>query len=216
MECGRRESNPSLIKPAYVFGDFPPRGARVTPGKYTVRATAAGRTVTVAAEVRKDPNAAASPEDLTAQYAFLNQARRDLETIHETLRRIKDLKLQAREYARRAAAAGKGDDFRARADSVVKALEPIEDELYNPKLKTGQDSLNFLPKLDFQFAALAGMVDTGDSKPTAASHGRHKELKAQLDSLLARLRKAVDTEVAEFNRAAAAAGGTAIVVPTNK
>jgi hypothetical protein len=213
-----RDEVPSLIQPAYVFGDYPPQGVRVTPGRYTVRVTALGKTLEAPIEVVPNPTATATAPaaDLTAQYTFLTAVRRDVETIHDTLRQIKDVKDQVRRYAKRAAAAGKGDALTAQADAVVKAFEPIEAELYNPKLQTSQDSLNYLPKLDFQFTALAGMADTADMKPTAASHVRYTELKAQLDAALVRVKAVMDKDVDAFNNSVKDLAMPAVIVGTGR
>ena len=205
------ENATSLIKPAYIYGDYVSAGARVTPGTYTVRVTSRGKTLTAPVEVKPNPSVKASPADLAAQYQFMNTIRGDVQTIHDTLRQIKDVKLQVKGYAKRMTAAGKGGKLKELADSVVKAFEPIEQALYNPRLQANQDTLNFLPKLDFQLAALAGMADGADAKPTTASFVRYRELKAQMDTLLAQAKKVVDTEVAAFNREAAALGGPAVV-----
>lgn len=207
-----REEVPSLIQPAYVFGDYPPQGVRVTPGRYTVRVTAHGKTIEAPIEIVPSPTGAVPAGDLAAQYAFLTTVRRDVETIHDTLRQIKDVKDQVRRYGKRASAAGKGDSLKAKADQVVKAFEPIEAELYNPELRTGQDSLGHLPKLDFQFAALAGMADTADMKPTAASHLRYTELKAQLDAVLARVKGVMDKDIADFNKTVQGLAMPAVIV----
>lgn len=211
-----REAPLSLIKPAYVFGDFPPGAARVTPGPYTVRLTAAGSTTTAPLEVRPNPSIAVPAADVAAQYAFLNAIRADVETIHDALRQIKDLKDQAKQYARRSAAAGRGDTLTPLAEAVTKAFEPIEAALYNPGLRTSQDSLNFLPKLDFQFTALAGMADTADVKPTVAARQRYDELKAKLTAELERVGGVIKKEVAAFNAEAARLGGQAVVVGSGK
>jgi len=211
-----RASRPDLIKPAYIFGDFPPQSARVTPGRYTVRVTAGAAKAEAAFDVVPNPAGAVPAADIQAQSAFLDTVQKDVETIHDTLRRIKDVKDQAQGYARRTASAGKGDTLKAKADAVVKAFEPIEAELYNPKIRTSQDSLNYLPKLDFQLAGLAGMADTADVKPTAASHARYAELKKQLDGLLARAQAVMDKDVAEFNTAVRELGGPAIIIAPSK
>jgi len=211
-----RGARPDLIRPAYVFGDFPPQSARVTPGRYTVRVKSGDKTAEASFDVVANPTITVPAADLQAQYAFLDTVQTDVETIHDTLRRIKDVKEQAGGYARRIAASGKGDALKAKAEAIVKAFASIEAELYNPNLRTSQDSLNFLPKLDFQLAGLAGMADTADVKPTAASGARYAELKAQLDGLLARVQTVMDKDVADFNTAVQEMGGPAIVVSTPK
>jgi hypothetical protein len=207
-----RDEEPSLIQPTYVFGDYPPQGVRVTPGRYTVRVTGLGKTHEAPIEIVPNPTASTPAADLTAQYSFLTTVRRDVETIHDTLRQIKDVKDQVKRYGKRAAAAGKGDALKSAADAIVKAFEPIEADLYNPKLQTSQDSLNYLPKLDFQFTALAGMADTAEVKPTVASHARYRELKVQLDAILVRVKAVMDTDVDAFNRAVKDLAMPAVIV----
>ncbi len=208
-----REPAPTLTVPRFIYGDFPPSGIRVTPGTYTVRLTAAGRTTDQPFEVRPNPALSVPVADLAAQAAFLRKVQADLLLIHDTLRRTRDVKAQVTGLAGRAAAIGKADALRPKADAIVDKLEAIERELYNPQLKTSQDSLNFLPKLDFQFAGLAGMSDTADARPTAAAERRYDELKGQLAALIARVQQVLDVEVRDFNAAVVAAGIPAVIVP---
>jgi len=211
-----REPVPSLIKPTYVFGDFPPQGVRVTPGRYTVRLKAAGTSIEAPVEIRPNPTIKTPQADLDAQYAFLTAVRKDLELIHDTLRQMKDVKTQIQGVVKRARLLGKAGTLEAPSKAVVEKIDAIEADLYNPKLRTSQDSLNFLPKLDFQFTALAGMADTADMKPTAASQARYKELKGQLEAVLARVKAVVDVDVAAFNKAVAEAGIPPVVAAPRK
>ena len=212
-----RQSVVSLIMPRYSFGDFPPVGLRVTPGTYTVRLTVGTEKFETPFEVRSNPALKVAPEDLQAQADFLRTVTGDLTTIHNTLRRIKDVKAQVNGLMKRADAIGKGQGLKAAADGLTGKLQAIADELYNPNLKTNQDSLNYLPKLDFQFAGLAGVADTADAKPTAGIVARYTDLKAQLADVMGRTAKIFDTDLAEFNKAVAAAGiPPVILVPFDR
>ena len=100
-------------------------------------------------------------------------------------------------------------------DALTKDLSAIADEFYNPNLKTSQDSLNYLPKLDFQIAGVGGMSDTADAKPTAAAVARHKELQDQLKEILGRLDTTLDRDLGALNKAVADIPPV-IVVPGEK
>ncbi|MCX6550423.1 MAG: glycosyl hydrolase, partial [Acidobacteria bacterium] len=183
-----RETVTGLIMPRYTFGDFPPQGSRITPGRYSVRLTV-GKDIVgdVPFEVRPNPSVKVSPDDLAAQYAFLKRVRADLLSIHDAVRRIKDVKAQV-------AAAIVGQHRRDPATT-----------------------LNYLPKLDFQFAGLAGVADTADAKPTSGVLARYQDLKTQLTAVSERLQKLFDIDVPEFNKAVSAAGVPAIAVaPADK
>jgi hypothetical protein len=136
----------------------------------------------------------------------------DLVLIHDTLRRTKDVRAQVADLGRRAEALGKGAAVKTKADAIARKLTDLEDELFNPNLKTSQDSLNYLPKLDFQFAGVAGMSDTADARPTAAAEKRYAELKAQLTGILAKVEQVLDADVRDFNAAVRAADIPAVIV----
>ena len=86
-------------------------------------------------------------------------------TLNAAVRRIKDVKLQLAGLQKRADAIGKGAALKDKTDALTKKLSAIADELYNPELRTSQDSLNYLPKLDFQISGVGGMSDGADATP---------------------------------------------------
>jgi len=216
-----RQFAPTLIKPRYTYGDFPPDGIRITPGTYRVRLTVggtggvgsdSGSKVETMFEVRSNPALKVPAEDLKAQADFLHAVRDDLLTLHAAVRRIKDVKLQMAGLQKRADATGKGAALKAKTDALTKKLSDIADELYNPSIKTSQDSLNFLPKLDFQISGVGGMSDTADAKPTAAALARHKELQGQLKAILGRLDAALSQDLGALNKTVADAGIPPVIV----
>jgi hypothetical protein len=206
-----RQPAPTLVRPRYTYGDFPPQGIRITPGKYRVRLKVGAETRELPFEVQSNPGVKVAAEDLKAQADFLHAMRDDLVALNRAVRRIKDVKLQMAGLQKRADAIGKGAAIREKTDALTKTLSGIADELYNPNIKTSQDSLNYLPKLDYQFAGVGGMSDTADAKPTAAAVVRHKELQAQLKEILGRVDAALAQDLGALNKAVADAGIPPIV-----
>jgi photosystem II stability/assembly factor-like uncharacterized protein len=212
-----RQAVTGLVMPRYTYGDFPPQGVRITPGRYTVRVSVGQDKVEAPFDVRPNPAVNVSNADLVAQADFLKMVRDDLLAIHNAIRRIKDVRAQTTGLMKRAEAIGKGQALKSSADALIEKLNLVADQLYNPNLKTSQDSLNYLPKLDFQFAGLAGVADTADARPTAGILARYKDLKRELTAVTQRLQATLDVELAEFNRAVAAAGiAPVILVPFDK
>jgi len=206
-----RQTVTSLVMPRYTYGDFPPQGIRITPGRYTIRLSVGPETVETSFEVRANPGANVEASDLAAQADFLRTVRDDLAGIHMAVRRIKDVKAQITSLMKRTNAIGKAEALKPSADALLEKLTAIADELYNPNLKTNQDSLNYLPKLDFQFAGLAGVADTADAKPTAGILARYSDLKAQLVNVTERLKSLFDQDLGAFNKAVAAAGVPSVI-----
>jgi photosystem II stability/assembly factor-like uncharacterized protein len=212
-----RQSVPTLVRPRYTYGDFPPQGIRITPGKYRVRLKVGAETREVPFEVQSNPALKVPAEDLRAQADFLHAVRDDLLTLNAAVRRIKDVKVQLAGLQKRADAIGKGEALKPKTEALTKKLSDIADGLYNPNLKTSQDSLNFLPKLDFQLSGVGGMSDGAEAKPTAAALARHKELQGQLTEILARLDVALTQDLGALNKAVADASiPPVIAVPFEK
>ena len=67
------------------------------------------------------------------------------------------------------AQSGKAGASQQRAQELTAKLDRVAEQLWNPELQADEDSLVYTPKLDFQFAALAGVLATADARPTAAS-----------------------------------------------
>ncbi|MCM2257194.1 MAG: glycosyl hydrolase, partial [Vicinamibacteria bacterium] len=196
--------DPEISSSKETFGDFPPEGPKVIPGTYTVRlVTAAGTPQEKAHEqsfaVTADPRATASATDLQEQYELLLALRGDIERAHDLLRRIRETREQAK--AMTAKAGRLGQTALAEPEKALSAkLTLLEEKIINPKIKANQDTLNFTPKLDFQFSGLAAYVGSADAKPPVASYARRKELLAQLDAVQKDFDALVAADLAAFNK----------------
>jgi photosystem II stability/assembly factor-like uncharacterized protein len=189
------------IAPKAVFNEGVKAPPKVGPGTYQVRLTAGGRTMTEPFEVKPHPAGYAKPEDLKAQYDLLAAIRDRISETHETLLAVRDLRTQMKDLGERAERMGKGADLKKRAAATAEKLTAIEEKLTNPNIQSDEDDLNYEPKLDHDFAYLAGIVASADAKPTKGALGYYDQLKGQLDAVMRDYRAILDGDVAEFNRA---------------
>ena len=83
----------------------------------------------------------------------------------------------------------------------MKPLTVVEEEVYQVKNRSGQDPLNYPIKLNNKIAALAGVVESSDNKPTDQSYTVFKELSAKLDAQLRAMQKTLTTELPRLNAA---------------
>ena len=65
-------------------------------------------------------------------------------------------------------------------------LTAVEEEVYQVRNRSGQDPLNYPIKLNNKIAALIGVIESADNKPTDQSVEVFNELSAQLDAQLQR------------------------------
>jgi photosystem II stability/assembly factor-like uncharacterized protein len=201
-----RMEGPKLITARLVFDDYPPVGVKVAPGAYTVRLRVGTQAFEEQTRVLPNPRVSAPAADLERQQQLLAAIHARLAETHELVRRIRDLETRVRDQAERAAQLGNAGASRERAQELTAKLDRVAEQLWNPELQADEDSLVYTPKLDFQFAALAGVLATADARPTAAEERRFADLDGQLTALRGALREIWDQDLAAFNRALAAAG----------
>src|SRR5450759_164541 len=102
-----RVLKPTLV-PKAVFNEGDKRPPKIAPGTYEVRLTVDGQSFTQPFEVRANPTAGTSAQDLQAQFVLLEQIRDSLSEAHETVLKIRDLKAQIKGIDEHAKKIGKG------------------------------------------------------------------------------------------------------------
>ena len=72
-------------------------------------------------------------------------------------------------------------------DDFETALSAIEGEIYQVKLQSSQDPLNFPIKLNNKIAALQGIIESADVRPTEQTYSMFRTLSNRLDEQLQKL-----------------------------
>jgi photosystem II stability/assembly factor-like uncharacterized protein len=190
------------------------RGPAVPPGRYQVRLSALGQTLTRPLEVRKDPRLSTSDADFAKQYDLRRRIRDKLTETHDAIGRIRDVREQVRAAAGRAQAASARAEVAAAAEALDKTLATVEDALYQTRNQSSQDPLNFPIRLNNKLAALARVVDSADAAPTDQSYAVYDDLVAKIDAQLAALAQTLSADVAAFNRLVREQDVPAVVIKT--
>jgi photosystem II stability/assembly factor-like uncharacterized protein len=172
------------------------RGPVALPGTYQVKVTAGGATQTRPLTIAKDPRTNVSDADLQAQFTLATEIRDKTTAANETVLRIRHLKAQAKDRAEK----GKNAKLTAAGEAFQTALTAIEGEIYQYRNQSNQDPLNYPIKLNNKIAALQGIVESADGKPTAQSYEVFKELSARLDAQFAKLTAALKADLPALNK----------------
>lgn len=176
------------------------RGPAAPMGKYQVRLTTAGQTQTRPFTIATNPlHTNVTDADLQARFQLAMQVRDRLSQANNAVVRIRSLKDQIADRV------GKLDKQKYAAIVVAGAaltakLTDIEGEIYQYRNQSSQDPLNFPIRLNNKLAALEGVVESAEARPTAQSYEVFKDLSARLDEQLAKLAAAMKTDVAAFNQ----------------
>ena len=195
--------------PGMIMWAASTRGPAAPPGRYQVRVTAAGATKTQDVEIRR--NAAVpgvTDADLKAQFDLAMQISERVSEANRAVIRIRGMKDQITERIAKA----NDQSLTSSGQALIEKLTAVEGEIYQHRLRSGQDPLNYPIRLNNKLAALQGTVESGDSRPTDQSRAVFKELSGRLDTELRRLDALVQTDVAAFNKALEAAGQAPIKI----
>jgi hypothetical protein len=173
------------------------QGPVAVPGNYQVRLTVGDHVETQPLVVKIDPRLTSVTEkDLQAQFDFAMKIRDKTSEANQAVIDIREIKKQIKDRVDKS----KDRSLAPGADALTKKLSEVEEEIYQVRNQSNQDPLNFPIKLNNRIAALRRSVETGDARPTNASYIVFKELSAELDVQLARLKALKTADFAEFNK----------------
>jgi len=172
------------------------RGPAAPPGQYQVRLTAAGHTKTETFAIVRNPLGAATDADLQEQFKLARQINDRVTAANEAVLRLRSIKEQIGDRLTRL----KDAKIKATADTLTAKLTDVEGEIYQYRNRSSQDPLNFPIRLNNKLAALQGIVESGDYKPTDQSYAVFKQLAAQLEAQLGRVDAVIETDVEALNK----------------
>jgi len=85
-------------------------------------------------------------------------------------------------------------------DDLDKAVSEVEQEIYQVRLQSSQDPLNFPIKLNNKIAALQGIVESADVKPSEQTYSMFRSLSNRLDEQLGKLDSAITNKMPPANQ----------------
>jgi len=182
------------------------------PGTYTAELAVDGDTLSTVFEILPDPRAEGSVEDLQARFDFLKSVRDKVDETHDAIRHMRAMRSQI------AALSGRLDEeMHAEVVALGQALDStmtaIEEVLYQTKLKSNQDMLNYPIRLNNKLAHVGSLAGMGLYRPTAQMMGVRDEMTALIDVQLERWYALRDADVPALNAAIRAHEIDLIAVP---
>ncbi len=191
------------------------RGPLAPPGTYQVRLTASGATQTQSFTIARNPSlAGVTDADLAEQFRLALQIRDRVSQANEAVIRIRSVKDQVADRMKQWAATQKDRKLSKAAalgNALTARLTAIEGEIYQYRNRSSQDPLNYPIRLNNKLAALQGVVEGGDGRPTEQSYTVFKELSSRLDAELAKLDAVLKADLPAFNKEIAAKKLTPVV-----
>src|SRR5262249_14186803 len=184
--------------PGLVMWAASARGPIAPPGSYQVRVNADANAATQSFAIRREPHVLkdVSDQDLREEFDLAIKVRDKASQANDAVLLIRGIKQQIGDRR------GKLNDAEAtRAlDDLEKQLSAIEEEIYQVRLQSSQDPLNFPIKLNNKIAALQGVIESADVKPTEQAYSVFRTLSNSLDEQLGHLETARKSRMPSVNQ----------------
>jgi photosystem II stability/assembly factor-like uncharacterized protein len=181
----------------------PQRGPSAPPAKYSVRITANGQTQSRNFMVGLDPRLKAegiTEADLQEQFKLSIEVRDKVAAANNAVVQIRGIREQVDERLKKVPERRRAE-IQKIADGLLKPLTAVEEEVYQVRNRSSQDPLNYPIKLNNKIAALMGVIQSADSRPTDQTYVVFKELSAELDKQLQMLNSTIKAELPRLNAA---------------
>jgi photosystem II stability/assembly factor-like uncharacterized protein len=196
FEWDLRYEGPTVF-PGMIMWVGSPIGPIAAPGKYRVRITADGKTQSQPLRVVRDPRASdLTDADIEEQFSLAIKVRDKISEANEAVILIRGVKRQVRERIEES----RNDQIASLGESLNKMLSDIEGKIYQVHLRSQLDALKHPIMLNNRLANLQLSIETGDGRPTAQAYTAFEKLSSELDGLLDKLNKILETEANLFNK----------------
>jgi hypothetical protein len=170
------------------------------PGKYTVKLVVGDQEYAQELEIRRDPNAPGSEEEIQEQFQMLKEIWEDSQDVAKMVNQIEWIRKQIYDLKDMLKEKEEVEDIIKAGKALDEKLVGVEENLVQLKLTGGsQDILRWPMKLYGKVSMLAGSVASGDFGPTDQSREVHAMYKEMIVDYQAQLKALLEKDIPEFN-----------------
>ncbi|MEO5763240.1 MAG: glycosyl hydrolase [Vicinamibacteria bacterium] len=179
----------SVDFPGLIMWAASPRGPVAPPGAYTVRLNVDGASQTQPFVIKREETLLKdiTDADLQARFDLAIQVRNKASQANEAILLIRGITGQVDARIKQLDTGKKPSSVLLTARAFNAKLGAVESEIYQVKNQSSQDPLNFPIKLNNKIAALQGVIESADAKPTDQSREVFKMLSDKLDVQLGQM-----------------------------
>ncbi|MEM8895742.1 MAG: glycosyl hydrolase, partial [Bacteroidota bacterium] len=185
---------------AMVFSAKSARGPRAVPGNYTVGLSNSGEVQTKTLEVKIDPRwTGITTADFQAQFDMAVKVRDLIDESQDNIRNIRSVRTQLNDISDRAIKAGYSSSIKESSDAIIEKLDALEENLFQNKIETSQDEINYPRKWTNNIARLYQVLIGDDNRPTGGMIERWDDLSKAYEEYIAPLNDIMENDLKAFN-----------------
>jgi hypothetical protein len=192
-----REESIASIPGVFIEGSYD--GARVVPGMYKAALHVDSSVYEQNFQVLSDPRIKATAADYEKQANLLQNIAADVNDIHVSVVRMRNLKKQLAGIIDRIENKEAFKSIVTLADSINTKIDEWEAKLIQTKSESNDDVINFVNKLTANYIFLRGELDTNTPHVTSGHVQRFKELNDEWRIYKAELNAILENDIKNFN-----------------
>jgi len=182
----------------FAMGDL--SGHRVAPGRYKTRVKFKGETSETEFDLVGDPNLKAASEDWNAQQQIIRQAEEGLTEVHNSVNNMRKVKKQLEGYNELLKNDEQAKEIINAGKEILKKIEKWENNLIEPRMKTGQDVVNYPGKLGAEFLHIRSIADSHDPRVTQGVKERFADVQADWAKHKKTMQEIISKDINSYNK----------------
>ena len=187
-------------------------GPLAVPGTYTVELNVQGKVYSKPLEVRMDPRWKISAQDLEMQFNVSSEVVGLINESQEKLSEMRGIVSQITKFISLTEGKDYHSEVKDLGNSIIESIKNVENNLYQDKIETSQDEINYPRKWTNHITHLYDRLTTDDQAPNDGMLDRVKELKSDYERYINPYQEIVSVDVPNFTKFLREKGAMGIIL----
>jgi len=187
-------------------------GPLAVPGTYTVELNVQGEVYSKPLEVRMDPRWKISAQDLEMQFNVSSEVVGLINESQEKLSEMRGIVTQITKFISLTEGKDYHSEVKDLGNSIIESIKNVENNLYQDKIETSQDEINYPRKWTNHITHLYDRLTTDDQAPNDGMLDRVQELKSDYERYINPYQEIVSVDVPNFTKYLREKGAMGIIL----
>ena len=199
-----------MVPDISFYGSY--AGYRVGPGDYKIRLTIGETSMEQPLTVQHDPRMDIRDRDTQAHQKLMSDIYIKINDLHTAIVKARSIRSQIKKMNNRIKEMGNMEELISTGKLAIKAIDNWEGQVVQTEMKTFQDVVNFINRLNAHMINLLETIDSADPPLTQGQRNRYGDLSEEWYKHKKKLDSIINNEVTEFNRLYKKEGLPAVII----